>query len=194
VRVEAVRSNLHFITHNFLSIDGGPVTVTNLIGRQVPSGSTVSVWDPVAQAYRPESINILGNWSPGTNRIFPGRGFWLRIAGTAPSNAYQVYLMGEVPDKTTLPTNTTPILSGLNMVAFPYPTTIPWTNTAIAKALPSGSTASFWNPTTQSYIPAAKNIIGAWSPNNIQINPGQAVWIRSAIATNWVEVKPYTWP
>ena len=111
VKVEAVRSNFHFIANSFKDINGGPVTVTNLIGNQVPIGSAVLVWDPSMQQYRFENKLITG-WNPGTNRLNTGRGFWLKIADAGPSNTYSVFLMGEVPDSTTQPTSTIPITAG----------------------------------------------------------------------------------
>lgn len=192
VKVDAVRSNLTFIAHNFIDINGGPVTVTNLLGTQVPVGTTVTIWDPAVQQYRSESRNVVG-WNPGTNRLNAGRGFWLRIPNGAASNSYAIYLMGEVPDKTTLPTSTVSIVSGLNMTGYPFPVATHWTNTTLAKSAPVGATVVFWNPVSQAYNSAARNVVG-WNPSTNRVFPGQGFWFRTTIATNWTEVKPYTWP
>lgn len=191
VRIDAVRSNLHFIANNFFELNGAPITVTNLLGAQVPVGSQVLVWDPSAQQYRPESRTVVG-WSPGTNRLIPGRGFWLRIPGNAVSNSYPVFLMGEVPDKTTAPTSTQSIAVGLNMVGMSYPVSTKWTNTSLAKSAPIGAQVLFWGSNGQ-YVPASRTVVG-WSPNTNVINPGQGFWYRSSVVTNWTETKPYTWP
>lgn len=192
VKVDAVRSNLSFIVHNFIDINGGPVTVTNLLGTQVPVGTSVLIWDSAVQQYRGESRTIVG-WSPGTNRLTAGRGFWMRIPAGAASNSYAVYLMGEVPDKTTLPTSTVSVVSGLNMVGYPFPVRTHWTNTTLAKSAPIGSQALFWNVTGQSYQGASRTVVG-WSPSTNVLSPGQGFWFRTTSATNWQEVKPYTWP
>lgn len=194
VKVSAVRSNLHFVTHNFVALDGAPVTVTNLIGAQVPNGSSVIVWDPAAQAYRFEN-RIAGFWFPGTNRLVPGRGFWLRVPPTAASNSYQVYLMGEVPDRFTLPTNTQQVLPGLNMVGNPYPITTRFTNLTIATTAINGDAVIFWDDAAQAYR-FENRIAGFWFPGTNEVRPGRGFWYRSSRTTNivWQQVKPYTWP
>ncbi|HMP76654.1 MAG TPA: hypothetical protein PKE12_10200 [Kiritimatiellia bacterium] len=193
VKIEAVRSNFVFIANNFSNLLGGPVTVTNLIGNQVPIGSSLFLWDPAAQAYRSESL-LFSGWTPGTNRLNTGRGFWLKIADAGPSNVYQVYLMGEVPDKNTQPTGTIPIVSGFNMVSLPYPVSIAFTSTALAKSGAIGDSAFFWNPVSKTYY-SESLIFSGWTPGTNRVAPGQAFWYRrGGSATNWVEVKPYTWP
>ena len=193
VKISAVRSNFVFIANNFKSLSGGPVTVTNLLGTQVPNGSAVFVWDSAAQAYRSENRGFAG-WTPGTNRLDLGRGFWLKIADAGPSNVYQVYLMGEVPDKNTAPTTTLPIVTGFNMVANPYPVATKFTNTAIAKAGVNGDAVFFWNPEAKNYYSENRGFAG-WVPGTNMVSPGQSFWYRrSGGATNWVEAKPYTWP
>ena len=192
VKVEAVRSNLHFVSHNFVDINGGPVTVTNLLGTQVPLGSQVLLWNPSSQGYIVEQRQVTG-WNPGTNRLNTGRGFWLRIPTGAASNSYQVYLMGEVPDKTTQPTSTVAISSGLNMLGYPFPVTDFWTNTTLAKQSGLGAQLITWNPNGQAYLVAQRQITG-WNPATNRLNPGQGFWYRTTATTNWTTVKPYTWP
>lgn len=195
VKIDAVRSNFHFIANNFFSLDGAnvPITVTNLIGNQVPNGSALFLWDPATQSYRSENKGFAG-WTPGTNRLNTGRGFWLKIADTGPSNVYQVYLMGEVPDKNTQPTSTVPIVTGFNMVSMPYPVSMKFTNTELAKAAVNGDAVFFWNPVTKTYYGENRGFAG-WVPGTNDVYPGQALWYRRAGGnTNWVQVKPYTWP
>lgn len=193
VKVDMAKSNLHFVAHNFVDINGGPVTVTNLIGNQLPLGSQVLVWNPSGQSYVGELRGVTG-WSPGTNRLTPGRGFWVRVpSGGSISNLYSVYLMGEVPDKTTLPTSTVAVVSGLNMLGSPYPVATRWTNTAIAKSAPLGAQLLRWDPSLQSYVGSLKGVTG-WSPTTNVLYPGQGFWFRTTSNTNWIESKPYTWP
>ncbi len=197
VKIDAVRSNFYYIANNFFSLDGAnvPITVTNLLGQQVPAGTLVNVWDPVAQTYRPE--NKIGTaWFPGTNRLFPGRGFWIKIPNNAPSNSYAVYLMGEVPDKNTLPTNTATVLPGFNAIANPYPTSMRFTNSVVAKSGVAGDIAIFWNPNNQTYGGQENRIGSTWFPGTNMLIPGQGFWYKSIRSTNftWIEPKPYTWP
>lgn len=193
VKIDAVRSNFYFVANNFFDLNGGPVTVTNLIGNQLPLGSTVIVWDPTAQQYRFEN-KIFSGWTPGTNRLNTGRGFWMKVADAGPSNTYQVYLMGEVPDKNTQPTSTIPVVVGFNMVANPYPVVTKFTNSTIAKSAVIGDSAIFWDPINKGYA-FENRIFSGWTPGTNDLIPGQAFWYRrTGTATNWVEVKPYTWP
>lgn len=195
VKIEAVRSNYHFIANNFFNLEGStvPITVTNLIGNQVPNGSTVLIWNPATQTYGSESKGFAG-WVPGTNRLNTGRGFWLKIADAGPSNVYQVYLMGEVPDKNTQPTSTVSIVPGFNMVSMSYPITMKFTNTTIAKSGVLGDTAIFWDAASKTYRSESRGFAG-WSPGTNDVMPGQGFWYRRAGGTtNWIEAKPYTWP
>ena len=194
VKVSTTRSNMHFMAHNFLDINGGPVTVTNLIGSQVPNGSVVIVWDSGNQAYRFEN-RVAGQWLPGTNRLVPGRGFWLRVNPAAASNAYQVYMMGEVPDGSTLPTNSQTIVPGLNMLGESYPVSVKFTNTTLATGGRNSDVAIFWNEAAQGYV-FENRVAGQWLPGTNVVSPGRGFWYRSTRTSNvvWTSTKPYTWP
>lgn len=195
VRVTTTKSNFVMVANNFISLDGAPLTVTNIIGSQLPNGSAVLLWNEQSQSYVVENRSA-GNWNPGTNRLTPGRGFWIKMPTTAShSNNYQVYIMGEVPDKTTLPSNSVTVLPGLNFVANPYPTSTLFTNLPIAVGGRNGDAALFWNEGNQSYG-AANRSAGNWNPSTNILYPGQSFWYRSSRSTNvtWVQAKPYTWP
>ncbi len=194
VKADALKDKFVMLTHNFKDLNGAPVTATNLIGNQVPNSSSIILWDPGAQAYRFET-RVAGAWDPGTNPIPPGRGFWLRIPPSAASNTYRVYLMGEVPDKLTLPTNVATIVPGFNMVGFPYPITIPFTSSVLAINGKNTDSAIFWDPTGQAYYFETR-VAGAWDPGTNVLQPGQGFWYRSTRTTNmtWTQSKPYTWP
>lgn len=188
VKVEAPKGTLNLISHNFDSIDGQPVTVANLLGDQVPVGSAVFIWDKNAQKYTFENNLILG-WNPGTNVLQRGLGFWLKIPDTAPSNSYNVYLMGEVPESTNANDNT---VSGLMLAGFPYPVQIAFTNTALAQNASIGDKLYYWK-TNQQYGYVNRLIIG-WNPNDFVIEPGMGFWYQTANPQAWDETKPYTWP
>lgn len=195
IRQTTVKSNFFLVTNPFFDINGAPVTVTNLIGNQVPNGTIIIMWDPATQGYIFEQRNA-GSWLPGTNVIRAGRGFWMKMATTlAHSNNYQVYLMGEVPDKTTAPTNTDTIMPGFNLIANPYPTSTPFTNLAAAKGGRNGDIGIMWDSSIQGYVFEQRNA-GAWLPGTNVVLPGQGVWYRSTRITNvtWNTAKPYTWP
>lgn len=195
IRQTTVKSNFFLLTHNFKDLNGAPVTVTNLIGNQVPNGTAVLLWDPVGQSYRTENRSA-GVWFPGTNVLVPGVGFWMKMATTlSHSNNYQIYLMGEVPDKTTLPTNSSSFLPGLNLVANPYPITITFTGLVSTLVPRNGDSGLFWDEDTQTYVTENRSA-GVWFPGTNVVKPGKGFWYKNsrATATNWVVVKPYTWP
>lgn len=195
VRLTTVKSNFFLVTHNFKDLNGGAVTVTNLLGNQVPNGTTVILWNESQQSYFFESKSA-GIWTPGTNPLVPGRGFWLKMATTpSHSNNYQVYLMGEVPDKSTLPSNTQTIVPGFNLIANAYPVSTPFTNLPAAIGGRNGDSGIIWDEAGQTYTFESRSA-GIWTPGTNVIRPGQGVWYKSARSTNvtWTQVKPYTWP
>lgn len=193
VRVSVPRDNLILIANNFIPMTGTHYNATSLIGNQLPLGAQLFLWDPVEQQYRFENLGFLG-WSPGTNPLTPGRGFWAKVPASAPSNSYTVYLMGEVPDRFTMPSNTVGVYPGYNLVSWSYPTEIKFTNTALAASGVPGDSAIFWNPNTTSYYYENRGFVG-WVPGTNTLSPGMGFWYkRVGNLTNWVQPKPYTWP
>lgn len=186
VRLTAATGTFNFVSHNFVNIDGAAITVTNLLGDQVPAGSIVYLWNEATQGYISESRAPFG-WTPGTNIIERGRGFWLKMADSAASNQYQIYLMGEVPDAT----NSDNAVIGFNMVGYPYPVETYWTNTDLAKNAAVGDIVYFW--TGSGYGSASLSPIG-WIPATNMVTPGMGFWFKSSAAVAWDETKPYTWP
>ena len=195
IKQTTVKSNFFLVTNPFNDINGGPVTVTNLIGNQVPNGTVVMLWDPSGQEYRFETRSA-GLWIPGTNRIGPGRGFWLKMATTAShSNNYQVYLMGEVPDKFTLPSNTMAVLPAFNLIANPYPVTTPYTSLVASLPPRNGDVGILWDAANQAYVFESRSA-GLWIPGTNMLSPGQGFWYKSSRTSNMTltVTKPYTWP
>ena len=194
VKVVAEKGKFHFMGHNFLNIDGSMVTITNLLGDQVPIGSTVYVWDPVGQAYVSASRTIAGWGAGGTNVLPPGRGFWLSIPSGAASNYYDIYLMGEVPDRISMSTSTVSVVSGFSMTGYPFPAEEFFTNTTLAKNAQIGDTMYYWT-TNQTYGSLSRTVAG-WgiAAQNFKVTPGMGFWYKANASTNWQEPKPYTWP
>ncbi|HDD25297.1 MAG TPA: hypothetical protein ENF52_07665 [Chloroflexi bacterium] len=119
-------------------------------------------------------------------------GFWIKVPDTAASNEYEVYMLGEVPDRFSAPTSTTDIASGSTLVGYMYPSEILWTNTHLARNAVIGDMMYYWDGTN--YIANNKTFMG-WSDPNLLITPDMGFWFcTSRSGTNWVEVKPYTWP
>jgi len=198
VRVSGERGKLTLTRFDFEDMYGAPdgSTVADLIGEQVPPNSLVYLWNRSAANYTVVSRLSRGGWSGGgTNRVARGEGFWIRVPADAPSNHYPVYLFGAVPDRYTAPTTTIAGLSGQNLLGYPYPVPMKWTNTDLAKKVGDSALIYLWDQTNQIYEIYSKSTRSGWSAaGNVVMNPGQGFWLRDTNIVNWVEVKPYSWP
>ncbi|HMP74343.1 MAG TPA: hypothetical protein PKE55_13875 [Kiritimatiellia bacterium] len=192
VKLDIAKGTLALVHNPFLPLQSPTLTVTNLFGNQLPNGSALFIWDPASQSYLSETRTFAG-WLPGTNALDPGRGFFINIPASAVSNNYTVFMMGEVPDRFTQPTASLGVVSGLNLLGFPYPTQEFWTNTTLAASLPSGSAVFIWNQGTQSYSSETRTFAG-WLPGTALFQPGQAFFVNTSAGSTWNVVKPYTWP
>ena len=136
--------------------------------------------------------------------LLPGQGFWYR--NRASSDATLV-MAGDVVDVGAV---TNLIVPGLQMMSYPFSTSIRMTELTLTNGAP-GATATtadnimMYVPTNQSF-----NIYWLFSHTNPALNrkwrsasglatnvfvqPGQGFWYRSRLATSnlWVEAKPYT--
>ena len=169
---------------------GAGNTVVDIIGDQLPSGSSIYFWNPVSQSYVGETKTRSG-WGPGTNTITIGRALFVRVDQAAVSNEYQIYLMGEVPAAT----GQTYAVNGFYFQGYPYPVSVLWTNTDISKQAASGDSVIVWDTTTQAYISSAKTRSGWGVPGpTMVLEPGQGFILRSSSPLTVNETKPYTWP
>lgn len=202
VKVTIPKGKLALIRNDFEDISGSGLAITNVIGDQVPVGSTILLWDYTfnpAPKYIPinKAAANRGGWGAGgTNRLVRGQSFFMQIPSSAASNEYQVYMMGEVPDKTTAPTSTVGVITSLGMYGHPYPVSEYWTNTTLAKNAAVGDSLLLWNG--DAYVPynkAAANRGGWGAATNVILAPGQGFWFQTSNASsNWTVPKPYTWP
>jgi len=198
VKILGEKGKLTLGRSDFEAMDSaGGIQVSNMFGNQLPDNTTLYLWNRSAATYKSFSKTTRAGWGAnGTTRVARGEGFWIRVPDTAASNAYPVYIMGEVPDRLTSPTTTVVGLGGINMLGFPYPIQDKWTNTAIAKSAPNNSTVYVWDQTNQAYISYSKSARGAWSAGALDLilYPGQGFWLSNTGTFDWVESKPYTWP
>jgi hypothetical protein len=198
VKILGEKGKLTLGRSDFEAMDSaGGIQVSNMFGEQLPADTFLYLWDRSAATYKILAKASRGSWgAAGTTRVARGGGFWIRVPGTAASNEYPVYIMGEVPDRSTSPTTTVSGITGVNMFGFPYPVQGSWTNTDIAKKAPPNSFLYIWNQAGQAYVVYAKSARGAWdaATTNLVLNPGQGFWLRNTGTFDWVEAKPYTWP
>ena len=181
------------IRHDFEALDTA-LAVSNVFA-SLPTSSKVLFWKEDQSGYVQLSKAAIGGWGAGgTNILYRGRGAWVLVPAAALSNQYQVFLMGEVPDRFTAGTSAVSVANGFTLAGYPYPVETKWTNTSLAKQAPVSSKLMIWNGT--GYDSYSKALVGGWGAlgNAVTITPGQGFWLKWANATNWTEVKPYTWP
>ena len=198
VRIFGERGKLTLARFDFEDIYGEPggTVVSNLFGEQLPGGSMIYLWNRSRAAYDIMSKPSRGGWgSGGATRVARGQGFWIRVPADAPSNAYPVYLVGALPDRYTAPTTVFPGVSNLNLLGYPYPVTMAWTNTDLAKKASSSSMLYLWDQANQIYAIYSRSPRSGWdAAANVVLLPGQGFWFRDTGSIDWVESKPYLWP
>ncbi len=189
-KITCPKGGLVLVRMDFESMDGGDLHAEDVFGDQLPMGTLIYHYDPSLGSYVTDNKSFAG-WS--TNIIFErGMGFWIEVPDTAASNEYQVYMMGEVPDRFTAPTSTVSVASGINQIGYTYPNDVYWTNTDLAKNAAMGDILYWWDGTNYQ----VNNLsFAGWADPNLVITPGMGFWFETSLsATNWIEGKPYTWP
>lgn len=164
------------------------VTLAELLGtNSIPTGSIVYLWNSGSSAYVGETF-AGGRWLPGTNLIGRSDGFWFKANSTA-----IITTSGEVPGSSR--TNTvTPILPGYNMLAYPYPVSMPIRDMAFTNCSAVGDIVYKWNPTNGAWV--GTTYIGGttkWTANLV-FEPCEGFWYKRTAAggsTNWIQTSPY---
>ncbi len=196
IKIPLQSNRLYLVSNPFVNLQAGPQLVSNVFAA-VPPGTTVSVWNEAGQIYDNYLRNTRGAWvgAAATAQLARADGVFIRMPAT--NAPVDLFLMGEVPDRFTAPSNLVQRVPGISMVGYPYPVTTRLTNTVMANAVPNGSTISIWNPAANAYNNYLKNSRGAWVGDalTVDLQPGVAMVIRATNAANsWFESKPYTWP
>jgi hypothetical protein len=168
------------------------------------TGSGYAIEEVVEQIGPPPDFIVTTNWSPGTNTLVVGEGFWLKIPAAAPQPSYTASLMGEVPGALTIPSNTVALPPGLSLVGYSYPVDVLWTSTTAAAQAKLGDKVYVWTGSGYSINELVEQIgpppdfpvTTNWNVPGMTINAGQGMWYKNTGAqTNlWLQTKPYTWP
>jgi hypothetical protein len=192
------KGQIHLLNFDFLTVDGSAATASEVFGDQLPTGTRIFIWDPSAQDYSSATeVKGFAGWLPNTNDFSQAYGFWLQVPSGVASNEYQVFMMGEVPDRFTRPTGTVAVAGApggaLTLIGYPYPVSQPWTNLAIAQNAVNGDRAFFYDTDLMDYVTLVRGFAG-WVPNDFVVEPGSAFWYRTTTAQVWEEPKPYVWP
>ena len=166
-------------------------TVSEVMGtNSIPDGTEVKLYDSAARDYVIESFSG-GAWSPDTNHIVNGQGFWL----TSPSN-HDFICVGLAPNDSRSSSLTVQLVEGLQIVGYPYPVETSTETNSFAGAvegdmiiqvdgdgaLTNQNDAASWYGSGTGWQPVKTNrIYGAY-------------WYRSYSNREWVVSKPYTYP
>lgn len=158
-------------------------TISDLFG-DLPSGTTIYIWDVSQQKYITSSKSRAGWDSAATNTIQRGSGVFITLPAGYSTN---VYMSGDVPNDSASGVH---VASGYSLLSYPYPADVAFTNTALAKNAVSGDVISFWN---NGWVNYGKSRAG-WeaSVSNINLKIGQAFFYSSSTNATRNETQPYT--
>lgn len=208
VKVTMEDGKTYLLTHQFLSIDGNPTTLDDVIGEQAPVGSEVLFWSGtgfVHAVYKDAEPPLFPDprWDPDTEEISPGIGFFIRIPQETPEPAYDVYLLGEVPGANNgSETTTVNVAEGYTQTGYPYPADTAWTATVLAASATVDDQFLTWDPDS-GYVPYVYKAAqppffpdDRWDPGDKELPPGEGFIYHktSPGVLVWEAVKPYEWP
>ena len=159
-------------------------TINGLFGN-LPTGSKVYTWDSAAQSYTIATKTRTGWGASGTNTIQVGAGAFVTLPAGVQTN---LLLSGYVP---TAETTAVYKATGYSLISYPYPTLMPFTNTALAKTASTGDKLSIWQNT--GWVTYNKTRGGWIGAEGLQLKPGQAFFFKAAGSGGSVdEIRPYT--
>lgn len=164
-------------------------SANEVIGNQLPNGSQVHFYDGVTP-YKTDTKSVSG-WGQ-TNVTFRGfMGFWIKVANSGTQQVYDVVLNGQVPMANSA---SNVVVSGLNMLGFPYTADVAFTNTALFAQSISGDQLHIYNAASNSYTTHTKNVTG-WpvGARSLILTQGLGFWYKSNRGTPVldVEARPY---
>jgi hypothetical protein len=178
-KVSATGGQLSLVALNFTP---SSTSVANLIGDQLPNGSTLHIWDKETGAYNSVTKATRGGWGTVAT-IELGDAFWIEASGT---DTYEILLSGEV---NTAETNTVVLSGGIDATGYYYPVETTWGNTDLSAALPNGSTVHFWNGSAYSSFTKATR--GGWGVGaDTVISATEGFWIQAE--ATWNEARPFS--
>lgn len=204
VKKTVAPGNLDLLRYDFVALDGSATLVGDVFPADAtPANTRVFMWDAAGQQFSIETLvsDKTGTaWSPGTAEIEPGTGFFVSIAAGEASDV-DLVMVGEVPGSNNQSdTASLPVVEGLSLLGFPYPTTVAWLDTDLAQNAAAGDRLFTWDAAQQQYnidTYVSDKTGDAWSPGDKILNPGQGFFYSRVIGAGsltWDETKPYTWP
>ncbi|MCB0695628.1 MAG: hypothetical protein H7A43_12045 [Verrucomicrobia bacterium] len=172
----------------------GMFVISDIDGGLMPIGSSALLWDSAQQQYVSENKLPFG-WLPGTNIIYRGRGLFLK-APTGVTSDVQFGYGGLIPVNLGSTSTVFSLVTNLTMITYPYPVSIPWTNTTLSQVSASGASIYLWDDDTQSYDTYGKTRGGWGAATNLVLVPGVGLYFLNNTTNplSWTEERPYTWP
>lgn len=191
------RGKLYLVATAFEDINGAVLHANDVLGTQVPSGTTINYYDGIADP-SPYTTSIRAAFGAnngwGTNLVFHGfMGFWLKIPTGTGQQSYDVVLKGQVPMDAT---SSNLVVSGLNMLGFPYTADVVFSNTALYATSLAGDKLTFWDTTITNYVTYQKAAFGTnpWGPGrSATLRQGVGFWYKRNSGTPILdtELRPY---
>ena len=190
-----------------------PATLDDVVGGQLSAGKTavgadnVTLWNATNQAYETYWLKTsdsrwhdnAGNLATNTS-ISPAMGFWVLNRNATNET---VVVSGDVGQQ---PVVTNHLISGLNLVSYPFSTVIDinssaMTNGTTGKTAVGADNITLWDASNQAYVTYwLKTSDKKWHDNggnlatNVTVGSGKGFWYlnRAASPFDWVEARPYT--
>lgn len=182
------RGKLYLIATAFEDINGNVLHAADVIGDQLPINSECHFYD--GSPYQSDARGFAG-WS--SNIEFRGfMGFWVKVPAGAANPTYDLVLKGQVPMDSTV---SNVVVSGLNMLGFPYTADVDFTNTALYASSQINDELHIFNSATGLYDSYAKSFAG-WGASGeaLVLEQGVGFWYKSNAGSPKLveESRPYS--
>ena len=181
-KVTATGGQLSLVALNFTPSNAA---ISDIIGDQLPAGSTLHIWDKASGSYNTVNKAARGGWGTGTINL--GDAFWIEVPGT---DTYEIILSGDV---NTAAVNSSTISAGIDATGLFFPVETTFGSTDLSSSLAVGSTIHIWDSASQSYSTYNKAGRGGWGTGaNVVVGPTTAFWVESASSISWDESRPFS--
>lgn len=181
-KVTATGGELSLVALNFTP---SSTAVSDLIGDQLPAGSTLHIWDKATGSYDSVNKSARGGWGSATINL--GDAFWIQAAG---SDSHEIILSGDV---NTAAVNSSTIAAGIDATGLFFPVETTFGATDLSSSLAAGSSIHIWDDASQSYSTYNKSARGGWgSGANVVVGPTTGFWVQSVNPISWDESRPFS--
>jgi hypothetical protein len=147
-KVTATGGELSLVALNFTP---SSTAVSDLIGDQLPAGSTLHIWDKANGTYASVNKSARGGWGSATINL--GDAFWIQAAG---SDTHEIILSGDV---NTAAVNSSTIAAGIDATGLFFPVETTFGATDLSSSLAAGSSIHIWDDASQSYSTYNKSVL-----------------------------------